>query len=92
MTKILGPATVIFFGIVELLILLRAIFSWFPVGRDGRFSVFVQTVTEPVLSPIRKLIAKSEVGRNLMVDFSPLLAYLLLRLAEHIIILVINKF
>ncbi len=41
-------------GLSELLLLIRAIMSWFP-GVGGRFSDIIYSLTEPLLYPVRKL-------------------------------------
>jgi len=91
MAEILSAAVVLFFRIVEILILLRIIISWIPFRRENRFIIFIYTVTEPILSPIRNLIARSAFGKNLMFDFSPILAYLLLGFLEYVLILIIDR-
>jgi len=90
MSQILSAAIVLFFRIIEILILLRIILSWLPL-RENRFTIFIHAVTEPILAPIRNMIARSSVGRNLMFDFSPLLAYLLLGFVEYILLLIVEK-
>lgn len=91
MAEILSAAVVLFFRIVEILILLRIIISWIPFRRENRFIIFIYTVTEPILSPIRNLIARSAFGKNLMFDFSPILAYLLLGFLEYVLLLIIDR-
>ena len=88
----LRAAVSIFFRVIEILIFLRIILSWLPIQKDNPLVQFLYSVTEPILAPIRKLIARSSIGKNMMLDFSPILAYLLLRFAERIIILIIDKF
>ncbi|AGC68567.1 hypothetical protein Cst_c15810 [Thermoclostridium stercorarium subsp. stercorarium DSM 8532] len=91
MADILSTAVVLFFRIVEILILLRVVFSWFPLGRENRFVIFIHAITEPILSPIRNMIARSAFGKSMMFDFSPLLAYLLLGFAEYVILMIIAR-
>ncbi|NLK69448.1 MAG: YggT family protein [Clostridiaceae bacterium] len=91
MTQVLTTAIDVFFRIIEILILLRVILSWIPINRENKLIVFVNMATEPILSPIRKLIARSSIGKNLMLDFSPILAYLLLGFLRHVLILIINR-
>ncbi|NLY18638.1 MAG: YggT family protein [Clostridiaceae bacterium] len=92
MTEKLRTAVVIFFRVIEILIFLRIILSWLPISKDNALFQFLYSVTEPILAPIRNLIARSSFGRNMMFDFSPVLAYLLLGFAERIIILIIARF
>lgn len=92
MAEKLRTAVVIFFRVTEILIFLRIIFSWLPIDKNNAIFQFLYSVTEPILAPIRNLIARSSFGRNLMIDFSPILAYLLLSFMERIIILLIARF
>lgn len=71
--------------IIETLIFIRAIISF--IARDTRNPIasFVFRVTEPILSPIRELIRKLNINTG-MIDFSPLLALLLLSLLSRILI------
>lgn len=91
MAQILSAAVVLFFRIIEVLILMRIVLSWLPLRRENGFIIFIHTVTEPVLSPIRNMIARSTFGKNLMFDFSPVLAYLLLGFVEYVLLLIIEK-
>lgn len=81
----------IFFKVLETLIFLRIIFSWLPIKKENLLLQFLFMVTEPILAPIRNLIARSSFGRNMMLDFSPILAYLLLGFVKKIIILLIDR-
>ncbi|MFC1908458.1 YggT family protein [Chloroflexota bacterium] len=53
---------------------MRAVLSWF-VRRPNTLTMLLDKITEPILSPLRRIIPR--VG---MMDFSPLVAILLLRL------------
>lgn len=44
-----------------LLLLIRAIFSWFP-GQGGAFANAIYAVTEPILFPVRKLFSLLDIG------------------------------
>ncbi len=87
----LSAAVIIFFRVVEILILLRIILSWIPFKREYAIVRFVFSVTEPILAPIRNLIARSSVGKNMMFDFSPILAYIILGILQRIILMLIAK-
>jgi len=51
-----------------------------PVVKGGGVSSFVFAFTEPVLAPVRKFIDRSPLGGpGLMFDFSPIVAFFLLR-------------
>jgi YggT family protein len=70
--------------IVEILIFVRVIVSWLPI-RYNRAIEMLYTLTEPVLAPIRALIQKSMNGGGFMIDFSPIVAFLLLSLLKRIV-------
>ena len=70
-------------SIINFLILARVIISWIPVSREGSFSKIAQVIyqlTEPILAPIRNIMSKSVIGKNMIVDFSPIVAILLIEL------------
>ncbi len=68
----------IIISILELLILVRAITSWFPLDDDSPLLNFLYLATEPILAPIRALLELIPFMRNLPIDASTLVAYLLL--------------
>ncbi len=76
------------FRVIRYAIIARALISWFPFPRDNQIVRFLYIITDPILEPVRALIAKSALGRNMMVDFSPVVAFLLLSVIENIIIMI----
>lgn len=70
--------------IIEILILVRIIFSFLNIGKTNKLTSLVYELTEPVLGPARSLIEKIGV-RTGMFDFSPILAVLFLRLISNFI-------
>jgi len=67
--------------VLVIAIIVRALLSWFmPAGGTGLSRVLVD-VTEPVLAPIRRLLPS--VGG---IDFSPILAILLVQLVSRVLI------
>ncbi|HBN83489.1 MAG TPA: YggT family protein [Clostridiales bacterium] len=71
--------------IIEGLIFVRIILSWFPIRRDHPIIMILVQLTEPILGPVRNLISKSSVGSNLMVDLSPIIVFLLINVVRNII-------
>ena len=70
------------FRVLFFLIVARVILSWIPIGNPNNPVIsFIYEITEPILAPIRKLIPLS-----LPIDFSPIIALLLLRFLEVFII------
>jgi YggT family protein len=63
--------------ILNLLIFLRAILSWFmPVGRDPLTKLLVD-LTDPVLIPVRQLVSRFMPMQG--IDFSPMIVLLLIQ-------------
>ncbi|MHB1127861.1 MAG: YggT family protein [Bacillota bacterium] len=69
------------FQVLDLLIIARVIMSWIKHDPYNPIIRFVNEITEPVLSPFRKLMP-----RGSMIDLSPLLAILILQLVERLVI------
>ena len=74
----------IFFYILELLILIRIIFSWINIGPYNPIGKIVYELTEPILGPSKELINKLGINTG-MFDFSPILAILILRIISSIV-------
>ncbi len=64
--------------LVTLLILVRALLSWLPLREDNPIISFLNTMTEPVVAPIRNLLNHFSFVQELPVDFSPFFAVLVL--------------
>jgi len=64
----------VFFGALTLLIFARVILSWVPTRLPWGLNDFVQSVTEPILGPIRRLLPAAA-----GVELSPLIALIVLQ-------------
>ncbi len=76
-----------FFQILVYLILGRAILSWFvrnPYGTLYKIYTAIIQITDPILAPCRKLLARFGMGGT--IDFSPILAIIALTVINGIII------
>lgn len=73
----------LFYDILSFLILARVICSWFVRNPYNRLYQMLLVLTEPLLAPCRKLLERFQ--GNLMVDFSPVLALLLLTFIYRIL-------
>ena len=62
----------------ELLFIVRAILSWFPMMELGRIMDFIYSVTEPVLAPIRAALQKIPFLQGFPLDFSVIVAFILI--------------
>ena len=74
-----------FLGIYEYLFIARAIISWFPMLHGNPIVELLYSITEPVLAPIRALLWKIPGMADLPLDFSLLVAYLLIEILRRII-------
>lgn len=73
--------------VIEIALVIRAVLSWIPsIPRNNPIIVLLVQMTEPLLRPIRELIARSSFGRNSMIDISPLILYLLIEVARRVLI------
>jgi len=74
-----------FFYVMEILIFGRILLSWLPLGYNNPIGQFLYTMTEPILGPCRRMLDKSPLGGGMMLDFSPVIALILMMLAEQLI-------
>lgn len=70
----------ILLSILNLLILIRVLLSWFPVDMNNPIVRLLIDITEPILAPFRRIIPR--IG---MFDLSPLAALLVLQFIGGII-------
>lgn len=64
--------------VLDIAMLLRAIFVLFDPMREGRFSAFLFTVTEPIIAPVRALCYKKNWFQRTPLDVPFLITILLL--------------
>ena len=69
------------FWLVDILILIRVLLSWFPMNNN--FTELIYNLTEPVLKPFRDVLDKY---LNLPIDLSPLLFIVCIEAVERILI------
>ena len=70
------------FDLIQLSIILRVILSWIPHNPFGDFVKILYQFTESILKPIRDNIPVNSIG----VDFSPIIAFVLLGFIKKIIL------
>ena len=51
-------------NIIQWAIILRALLSWFPISKENVFYKILYQITEPILSPIRKLLENTPLGQE----------------------------
>ena len=66
--------------VFTLLIIARAIMSWFSPRPTNILAVILYRVTEPLLAPLRRIIPRAG-----MFDFTPLVAIILLQLIANLL-------
>ncbi len=66
------------------LIFARVIISWIPNFNNKAVEI-LYIVTEPILEPIRRLLDKTMGNTGIMVDLSPIIAFLLIGLIQRFI-------
>lgn len=91
MPSIIIDSLTIFVEILDYLILARVFLSWIPIGRDNPIIRFIYALTEPILAPIRNMLQKSPLGGPGMIfDFSPIIAFFLIRLFLGIVVSILR--
>ena len=86
MIPILADAVRWLTHIITGMLLISVLLSWMPVFRGGIVS-FIHAFTEPILGPIRRLIERSPLGGpGLMLDFSPIIAIVMIRFVSNVLI------
>ena len=73
-----------FVRVINMLILARVLMSWFVKDLRNPIAMFIYQITEPILAPIRNLLKKLGIGGS-MLDFSPIVALLLIQFIASII-------
>lgn len=88
MGRILITAVNMFSEIIIMLLLGRAIFSWFarnPYSTVGKIYRFLIDITEPIVAPCRNLLARLNFNTG-MLDFSVFIAFFAVEIVTKIII------
>lgn len=80
----------IVFSILEFAILARVLITWLPIPKENNLIRMLYMITDPILAPIRAMIEKSSFGKNMMFDFSPIVAFLLIGIIRNIILSMIK--
>ena len=79
MFEILARVVDILRIILSVLLFARVFLSWIPNFSRHQAAKFIYQVTEPILFPVRKLVARSPLGgTTMMIDFSPIIVFILL--------------
>ncbi len=68
--------------VVSTAMLVQAIMSFFVSGEDNRFYIFLQAITEPFVMPVRFILSKLGLLDNSPIDWSFVLAYILISIVS----------
>jgi YggT family protein len=79
--RYLGAILMSLLSVLQTVLIVRAICSWIPPVRNSKFFRFLQTITDPLLAPIRTLLHKISWLRNFPIDFSTLVLFILIDFA-----------
>ena len=79
----------IFFNFLEILIIIRVFMSIFRVSYDNPIGRLIIQLTEPIISPAKLILNKLGLDR-MMIDFSPWIAIIILRLIYSIILSILR--
>lgn len=74
-------------GIYSWIIFFYVLFSWFPhsSGFMGKLYSFLGAICDPFLKPFQKLIKPVSMGNGMAMDFSPIVAFVVLQIVVMIL-------
>lgn len=73
----------LFFTVIDIAMLVRAVTSWIPTA-ERAWVDFVYAITEPFVAPIRNLLERFSLFQNSPIDFSFMIAYVLIIILQEI--------
>lgn len=74
-----------FFSIIYILMFIRIALSWIRVSPYNKAVNIIYQLTDPLLDPFQRMIDRLGINTG-MIDFSPLIAYLVFNFLETLII------
>lgn len=82
----------IFYDFLYIALMIRILLSWIAMGaRNNPLVSLVNSITDPIILPIREMIQKSPLGgRGMFIDFSPIFALFIMQLTKTLLIAFIN--
>ena len=75
----------LFLTILQLLMFVRAILSWFPLDEGNAVTAFLHAVTEPFILPVRALLERIEFFASSPIDLSFFITFLLLSFLQSLL-------
>lgn len=61
-------------------------------GYNNPIGKLIYNLTEPILGPCRRMLDKSPLGGGMMLDFSPVIALILMMLVKQLLIGLVGMF
>lgn len=72
-------------SVVQTLMMIRAIASWFFPAEDNAFQRFLVAATEPFIIPVRAVLERIDFIASLPIDISFLITYVLLSILQSLL-------
>ena len=69
----------------SLIMLVRAIFSWFPTENEGKLQRIVFHMTEPLIVPVRKFLWRMGWFQGLPIDMSFFITFILISILSMMV-------
>ena len=78
----------IIFNVLYYAIIIEIILSWVYANRTNQYIELLHKVTNPLLQPARKI--QDRYFKNMMVDFSPMIAILIIMILKQIVFIILR--
>jgi len=75
------------FNLLQVAIVIDVLLSWVYVGRSNQYTELLHKVTGPLLGPGRKI--QERYFANSMLDFSPIIALVILMILRRIVFIIL---
>ncbi|WP_251859698.1 YggT family protein [Clostridium sp. Marseille-Q2269] len=76
------------FRLLEGAILIDVVLSWVAPGKQDPFTNFIHSLTNPLMKPARNF--QNKIAPNLMIDFSPIFALVLLDIIRNLVFYILR--
>ncbi len=83
-TYIMRSICVITLDMISLAMLLRVILSWLPID-DNKLEIFLISITEPIILPVRLLFSRSDSMRMMPIDIPLLITAIIISILSSVI-------
>ncbi|MGU9538755.1 YggT family protein [Clostridium tepidum] len=90
LSNTITTAVSLLFRLLEGAILIDVVLSWVAPGKRDPFTNFVHSLTDPLMKPARSF--QNKIAPNLMIDFSPIFALVLLDILRNLVFVILRIF